>query len=169
VAFVLGSLGCGPSLPYPAELEGSHDVDGRGFCEYTIDGRYEVLRSFSPRLRLFPVPEGHEDCADFMLSAPDLSPEACGRVTSSGAIWRAEITAADNSDIGLFPSIDSYQSGVGGWGLSEDVTFTATLTYDPIERQLTFELDGAGVAGRSSVAQGSGTVHCVFEATVDPE
>jgi hypothetical protein len=167
LAVLLVGIGCGESSPYPAELEGSHVVDG--FCAYTIDGRHEVLRPFSPRVRLFPVPEDVEDCADFMLSTPELSPESCGRATSTGPIWRAEITAADNADLGVFPSFSSYDRDLGTWNLSEDVTYSGTLTYDTIERHLTFEVNGAGVADSFSTEQGRGMVHCLFEGTVEIE
>jgi hypothetical protein len=165
-ACAVGLLGCGEALPYPPELQGSHLVDGRGYCEYAIAGRSEVLRPYSPRLRVIPLGDWDLGCADFLLGAPNPSPEACGRVVSSGPRWTAEITPAATE---FSPSFYDSESGVGVWSLTEGVTFTGTLTYDAVLRELTFEVSGSGVAGSTSTYSGPGTVYCVFEATVAPE
>lgn len=65
----------------------------------------------------------------------------------------------------LEPYFYSADRGVT-WNL-RNIRYTETRTYNKASRMLTLEVYGTGVTGRFSTYQGTGSVHCVFDATVE--
>jgi hypothetical protein len=172
-ACVMASAGCGGEPAYPAELLGSHDVTGRHYCEYVIDGHTEVMLDYEPTIRFW----GESDDVDcepgveiFIESRPNPSGGICARETSdNGVVWRASVRPSvflPAPDV--TPSFYSSEVGLGIWNLSGNVEYTGTLTYDRTDRTLTLDIEGSGDAGPLSTYMGRGTVHCVYDATVEP-
>lgn len=164
-----GASACGDGAAYPAELEGHHDVTGRAFCQYTIDGHSEIFVE-GDSISIWPPRTDNVDCdGDFYIeSHPNPGGGSCARIVSDGATLVADLTFyrdADHPEFG--PYFASSDPGFESWNLEEGVEYTGTLRYRPDTRLLTVEYDGTGVAGRFSTQSGTGTVHCVYEATVE--
>lgn len=111
---------CGGDDPaYPAELEGHHEVTGRTFCEYTIDGNTEIFLE-DATIRVWPPTTDNVDCdGDFYVETPpNPAGGSCARIVSDGATLVADLSFYRHPDFsGFETAFYSSDPGVGTWSL----------------------------------------------------